>query len=52
MIHILLLVFTILIFLVTTAGFFLTEGKTERVYGALSIVSLSCAIVQLGILFI
>ncbi|MCI5493078.1 MAG: hypothetical protein MR425_03005 [Lachnospiraceae bacterium] len=52
MIHIFLLVLTILIFLMTTAGFFLTDGKTERIYGALSIISLGCAVVQLGILFI
>lgn len=39
------------VFTFTTAAFFSTEGKTELLYGACSIVSAVCAIVQLAILF-
>lgn len=39
------------LFTFSTAGFFLTNGKKEVLYGACSIVSAACGIVQLAILF-
>jgi hypothetical protein len=38
-------------FVFSTAGFFLTEGKTEILYGGCSIASVACFIVQLALLF-
>lgn len=37
------------LFVFSTVGFFLTDGKKELVYGACSIVSAACAVVQMGI---
>lgn len=39
------------LFAFTTIGFFSTEGRTEVLYGACSIVAAACSIVQLAILF-
>lgn len=39
------------LFLFSTAGYFSTEGRVEKLYGACSIAGAVCAIVQLGILF-
>lgn len=39
------------LFVFSTTGFFLTEGNREVLYGACSIASVICAIVQLAILF-
>lgn len=38
-------------FVLTTIGFFSTEGKTEKIYGVCSIVSMACMIVQMAVLF-
>ena len=35
----------VIVFLFTSAGYFITDKKTEKIYGALSIVSIACAIV-------
>lgn len=39
------------LFVFSTFGFFLTEGKKEVFYGACSIAGAACAIVQLALLF-
>lgn len=39
------------LFIFSTTGFFLTEGRKEVIYGACSIVSVGCAMVQLAIIF-
>lgn len=39
------------LFVFSSVGFFLTEGKKEVLYGACSIASVACAIVQLALLF-
>lgn len=39
------------LFTFSTTGFFLTNGKKEVLYGACSIASAACGIVQLAILF-
>ena len=39
----------VIVFLFT--GYFITDKKTEKIYGALSIVSIACAIVQAAIVF-
>lgn len=39
------------VFLFSSIGFFLTQEKKEVLYGACSIASLACGIVQLAILF-
>lgn len=39
------------LFVFSTTGFFLTEGKKEILYGACSIASVACVIVQLALLF-
>ena len=36
----------VIVFLFTSAGYFITDKKTEKIYGALSIVSIACAIKQ------
>ena len=36
----------VIVFLFTSAGYFITDKKTEKIYGALS-----CAIVQAAIVF-
>ena len=36
----------VIVFIFTSAGYFITDKKTEKIYGALSIVSIACAIVQ------
>lgn len=38
------------VFLFSTAGFFLNTGKKEMIYGACSILSAACVVVQVGIL--
>ena len=38
----------VIVFIFTSAGYFITDKKTEKIYGALSIVSIACAIVQYG----
>ncbi len=45
------LVLCVCIFIITTIGFFKTKGKIEKVYGACSLVSLFCAILQIAIVF-
>lgn len=37
------------VFTFSTIGFFMTSGKKEVLYGACSIASAACVIVQLGI---
>lgn len=44
------LLLCISIFIAATVGFFKTGGKAERIYGACSIGSVICGIVQLAIL--
>lgn len=39
------------VFVFSTVGFFTTTGSKEVLYGACSIVSIACAIVQLAILY-
>lgn len=39
------------LFVLSTTGFFLTGGKKEVLYGACSIASAACAIVQLALIF-
>lgn len=39
------------VFLFSSIGFFLTEEKKEVLYGACTIASLACGIVQLAIVF-
>ncbi len=39
------------VFLFSTFGFFLTEGKKEMLYGVCSIGGAACAIVQLALIF-
>ena len=41
----------VIVFIFTSAGYFITDKKTEKIYGALSIVSIACAIVQAAIVF-
>ena len=41
----------IVVFLFTTAGFFLTDGKTEVIYEILSLLSFACTLVQLAVFF-
>lgn len=41
----------ILLFLFAAAGFFVTEGKKEKIYAALSFIGIACAIVQAAIAF-
>lgn len=45
------LVICVDLFVFSTTGFFLTEGKEEVLYGTCSIISVGCAIVQLAITF-
>lgn len=45
------LLLCVCIFVITTIGFFKTNGKIEKVYGACSIISVACAILQLAIIF-
>lgn len=39
------------VFALTTIGFFSTDGKTEKIYGVCSVVSLASVIVQSAVLF-
>ena len=39
------------VFVFSTVGFFTTAGRKEVLYGACSIASIACAILQLAILF-
>ena len=39
----------VIVFIFTSAGYFITDKKTEKIYGA--IVSIACAIVQAAIVF-
>lgn len=39
------------VFLFSSIGFFMTEGNKEVLYGACSVASLACGIVQLAIFF-
>ena len=41
----------VIVFIFTSSGYFITDKKTEKIYGALSIVSIACAIVQAAIVF-
>lgn len=45
------LIVSVDMFSFATAGFFLTEGKKELLYGACSILAADCIILQLWILF-
>jgi len=45
------LVLCVCIFVITTLGFFMIKGKGEKVYGACSVISVACAILQLAIIF-
>ena len=38
-------------FMICVIVFLFTDKKTEKIYGALSIVSIACAIVQAAIVF-
>lgn len=44
-------VLSVWIFLFSTIGFFLTEGKKEVLYGICSIAGAACAIVQIALIF-
>ena len=50
-VYLLPLILSVFVFLFSTAGFFLTEGRHERVYGVCSILGAACAVVQIAILF-
>lgn len=50
-VYLLPFLFSASIFLLSTIGFFLTEGKKEMLYGACSILGATCAIVQLALIF-
>ena len=39
------------VFVYSTIGFFMTEGKHELIYGICSIAAAACVIVQLGLNF-
>lgn len=39
------------LFVFSTAGFFLTEGRQENLYGFCSIFSAVCVMIQLAVLF-
>lgn len=39
------------VFVLTTIGFFSTDGKIEKIYGIGSVISLACMIVQFAVLF-
>ncbi len=39
------------VFLLSAVGYFTTEGKTEKVYGAFSIVAMACFVLELIFLF-
>ncbi len=39
------------VFVLTTIGYFATEGGVEKVYGVCSVLSMACMIVQMAILF-
>lgn len=41
----------VILFIFTSAGYFITDKKTEKLYGVLSIASIACAIVQAAIVF-
>lgn len=41
----------VILFIFTSAGYFITDKKIEKLYGVLSIVSIACAIVQAAIVF-
>ncbi len=45
------LLLCVCIFIITSIGFFKTNGKTEKVYGVCCGLSSLCAIVQLAIIF-
>lgn len=38
-------------FVFSSIGFFLTEGKTEKIYGFFSILNAACLIVQMAVMF-
>ena len=44
------LVTCVTVFAFTTAGFFLTDGRTEKIYEILSLLSFACALVQMAVL--
>ena len=44
------LVTCVAVFAFTTAGFFLTDGGTEKIYEILSLLSFACALVQMAML--
>ena len=41
----------VILFIFTSAGYFITDKKIEKIYGVLSIASIACAIVQAAIVF-
>ena len=41
----------VIVFLFTSAGYYITVKNTDKIYVALSIVSFACAIVQAAIVF-
>lgn len=45
------LVLCVCIFIISTIGFFKTKGKIEKVYGACSVISMACAILQIAIIY-
>lgn len=49
--YLLPLIISIGIFVISTVGYFMTEGKTEALYGVCSIAGAACAIVQLALIF-
>ncbi len=49
--YLLPLIISIGVFLVSTVGYFMTEGKAEVLYGVCSIAGAACAVVQLALIF-
>ncbi len=50
-ISVLPLLLSVCVFVVSTAGFFLTSGKKEAFYGVCSIAGAAAAVVQAALLF-
>ena len=50
-IYLLPFMLSVSVFIFSTLGFFLTEGKMEMLYGVCSIAGAACAIVQLALIF-
>lgn len=49
--YLLPLIISICVFLISTVGYFMTEGKNEALYGVCSIAGAACAMVQLALIF-